>query len=189
MDPEGTKGDLALTDGGFAAFFLKEVMKNSTTPEIAKAHEPWDKGKLIGQKAPLKPKDIWAIRVRLQIERRAKDLALFNLGFGRNLMGLQSWASALIDVLTCFDAIKGDQNGGVSCGRADHSEWGNASACALPHQSPKLHMWHAAPPSEWKLSRAVSLFACAASQSCRLRRSLRRSTLSSTVERRWPVVG
>ena len=38
-----------------------------------------NKGKLVGQKAPLKLKDIWAIRVRLQISDRARDLALFNL--------------------------------------------------------------------------------------------------------------
>lgn len=48
---------------------------------------PWNKGNLIGQKAPLKPKDIWAIRVRLQIEKRTKDLALFNLGFDSKLRG------------------------------------------------------------------------------------------------------
>jgi hypothetical protein len=42
--------------------------------------EPWNKGKLVGQKAPLKVKDIWAIRVRLQIHGRTRDLALFDLG-------------------------------------------------------------------------------------------------------------
>ena len=41
--------------------------------------EPWNKGKLVGQKTPLKIKDIWAIRVRLQISNRVRDLALFNL--------------------------------------------------------------------------------------------------------------
>ena len=39
--------------------------------------EPWNKGKLVGQKAPFKLKEIWAIRVRLQLFRRARDLALF----------------------------------------------------------------------------------------------------------------
>lgn len=34
--------------------------------------EPWNMGKLIGQKAPLKPEDIWAIRVRLQMEHRVR---------------------------------------------------------------------------------------------------------------------
>ncbi len=27
--------------------------------------EPWNKGKLVGQKAPLRLKEIWAIRIRL----------------------------------------------------------------------------------------------------------------------------
>ena len=42
---------------------------------IRSYREPWNKGKLVGQKAPLKLKDIWAIRVRLQISDRARDLA------------------------------------------------------------------------------------------------------------------
>jgi len=41
---------------------------------------PWNKGKLIGQNASLKVKDIWAIRVRLQIQVRTRALALFDLG-------------------------------------------------------------------------------------------------------------
>ena len=40
---------------------------------------PWNKGRLIGQKRPLKPKEVWAIRIRLQLERHRRDLALFNL--------------------------------------------------------------------------------------------------------------
>jgi hypothetical protein len=40
------------------------------------SREPWNKGKLVGQKTPLKIKDIWAIRVRLQISNRVRDLAL-----------------------------------------------------------------------------------------------------------------
>jgi hypothetical protein len=48
---------------------------------------PWNKGKIIGQKAPLKPKDIWSIRVRLQMQHRIKELALFNLGFDSKLRG------------------------------------------------------------------------------------------------------
>ena len=45
----------------------------------------WNKGKLVGQKAPLKVKDIWAIRVRLQIQTRTRDLALFDLGIESKL--------------------------------------------------------------------------------------------------------
>ncbi len=47
--------------------------------------EPWNKGKLVGQKSPFRLRDIWAIRVRLQIQGRARDLALFNLGIDSKL--------------------------------------------------------------------------------------------------------
>src|ERR1700692_3837923 len=48
---------------------------------------PREKGRLTGQKRPLKPKDVWAIRVRLQLEHRARDLALFNLAIDSKLRG------------------------------------------------------------------------------------------------------
>lgn len=45
---------------------------------IAKhSQQPWHKGKLVGQKAPLRVRDIWAIRVRLQLAEKTRDLALF----------------------------------------------------------------------------------------------------------------
>lgn len=47
--------------------------------------EPWNKGKLVGQKAPLKLKDIWAIRIRLQLGHKICDLALFNLAIDSKL--------------------------------------------------------------------------------------------------------
>jgi hypothetical protein len=50
------------------------------TPGNVVSREPWNKGKLVGQKAPFKLKDIWALRVRLQMEGRVRELALFNLG-------------------------------------------------------------------------------------------------------------
>ena len=48
---------------------------------------PWNKGRLIGQKPPLKLKDIWAIRLRLQLAGRVRDLALFNLAVDSKLRG------------------------------------------------------------------------------------------------------
>ncbi|RYF55890.1 MAG: integrase [Comamonadaceae bacterium] len=51
------------------------------------SREPWNKGKIVGQKAPFKPKDIWALRVRFQIENRPRELALFNLGIDSKLRG------------------------------------------------------------------------------------------------------
>src|ERR1044072_8173154 len=49
--------------------------------------EPWNKGKIVGQKAPFKLRDIWALRVRLQMENRVRELALFNLGIDSKLRG------------------------------------------------------------------------------------------------------
>ena len=46
---------------------------------------PWNKGKLVGQKPPLKLKEIWSIRIRLQIANRKRDLALFNLAIDSKL--------------------------------------------------------------------------------------------------------
>src|SRR5215813_9819213 len=46
---------------------------------------PWNKGKLVGQKAPLKQREIWAIRIRLQLAERTRELALFNLAVDSKL--------------------------------------------------------------------------------------------------------
>lgn len=48
-------------------------------------HQPWNKGKIVGQKAPLKLKEIWAIRVRLQLAQRHRELALLNLALDSKL--------------------------------------------------------------------------------------------------------
>ena len=48
-------------------------------------HQPWNKGKFVGQKTPLRLSDIWAIRVRLQLAERARDLALFDLAIDSKL--------------------------------------------------------------------------------------------------------
>lgn len=59
---------------------------------------PWNKGKLVGQKAPLKLRDIWSIRVRLQIQERRRDLALFNLGLDSKLRGCDLVALKVRDI-------------------------------------------------------------------------------------------
>ena len=60
---------------------------------------PWNKGKLLGQKPPLKLKEIWAIRIRLQLEHRARDLALFNLAIDSKLRGCDLVALRVNDVV------------------------------------------------------------------------------------------
>ena len=55
--------------------------------EAINKREAWNKGKLVGQKPPLKPKDIWAIRIYLQNAHAVRDLAMFNLAIDSKLRG------------------------------------------------------------------------------------------------------
>jgi hypothetical protein len=55
--------------------------------EALQKREAWNKGKLVGQKPPLKPKDIWAIRFSLQQTHAVRDLAMFNLAIDSKLRG------------------------------------------------------------------------------------------------------
>jgi hypothetical protein len=61
--------------------------RHDTTREATWEHRPWDKGKLIGQKPPLQPKHVWAIRSRLQLANKKRDLALFNVAIDSKLRG------------------------------------------------------------------------------------------------------
>ena len=49
--------------------------------------QPWNKGKLVGQKPPLRPKHVWSIRTKLNLEGRVRDLAMFNLAIDSKLRG------------------------------------------------------------------------------------------------------
>lgn len=55
--------------------------------EATTNREAWNKGKLVGRKPPLKPKDIWAIRIYLQNAHAVRDLAMFNLAIDSKLRG------------------------------------------------------------------------------------------------------
>jgi hypothetical protein len=57
----------------------------NTVDTSIQRREPWNKGKLTGQKAPLRLRDIWAIRIRLQLARKVRDLALFDLAIDSKL--------------------------------------------------------------------------------------------------------
>jgi len=54
----------------------------------------WNKGKLVGQKAPFKIQEIWAIRIRLQMQSRLRNLALFDLGIRQQAARLRSGQAA-----------------------------------------------------------------------------------------------
>ena len=59
---------------------------------------PWNKGKLVGQKSPLRLSEIWSIRVRLQLAGRARDLAMFNLAIDSKLRACDLVSLRLRDV-------------------------------------------------------------------------------------------
>ena len=76
-------------------------MDTATTNAVRAA--PWNKGKLVGQKPPLKLKEIWAIRIRLQLDYRARELALFNLAIDSKLRGCD------LVGLRVHDVVQGSQ--------------------------------------------------------------------------------
>src|ERR1700757_3348111 len=59
---------------------------------------PWNKGKLIGAKPPLRPSHVWSIRTKLQMAGRKRDLALFNLAIDSKLRGCDVVAVRIDDV-------------------------------------------------------------------------------------------
>ena len=59
---------------------------------------PWNKGKLVGQKAPFKPKDIWTMRARFQMQQRTPELALLNLGIDSKLRACDLVALRVRDI-------------------------------------------------------------------------------------------
>jgi hypothetical protein len=61
-------------------------------------HTPWNKGKLAGAKPPLRPKHVWSIRTKLQLEGRMRDLAMFNLAIDSKLRGCDVVALKVEDI-------------------------------------------------------------------------------------------
>ena len=60
---------------------------SESQPSLASHRIPWNKGKLIGARPPLRPKHVWSIRTRLLIAGRTRDLAMFNLAIDSKLRG------------------------------------------------------------------------------------------------------
>lgn len=53
-------------------------------PQVS-GHVPWNKGRLVGARPPLRPKHVWSIRSKLQLEKRTHELAMFNLAIDSKL--------------------------------------------------------------------------------------------------------
>jgi hypothetical protein len=60
--------------------------------------KPWNKSKPIGAKPPLRPKHVWSIRTKLQVEGRTRDLAMFNLAIDSKLRGCDVVALKVEDI-------------------------------------------------------------------------------------------
>ena len=73
-------------------------MQDQVNAAPAPKRAPWNKGKLTGAKPPLRPKHVWSIRTKLQIEGRARDLAMFNLAIDSKLRGCDVVAIRVEDV-------------------------------------------------------------------------------------------
>ena len=71
--------------------------QENAVPAIRK-QTPWNKGKLTGAKPPLRPKHVWSIRTKLQIEGRVRDLAMFNLAIDSKLRGCDVVAIKVDDI-------------------------------------------------------------------------------------------
>ena len=68
-------------------------------------HVPWNKGKLTGAKPPLRPKHVWSIRSKLQLEGRKRDLAMFNLAIDSKLRGCDVVSLKVEDVAPHGQAV------------------------------------------------------------------------------------
>jgi integrase len=74
------------------------MTETSNTAAAVSGRIPWNKGKITGAKPPLRPKHVWSIRTKLQVERRVRDLALFNLAIDSKLRGCDVVALKVDDI-------------------------------------------------------------------------------------------
>jgi hypothetical protein len=111
---------------------------------------PWNKGKLLGQKAPLRLKEIWAIRIRLELAGRMRELALFNLAIDSKLRACDLTALRVRDV--CMES--GCCHAQPSCSR----KRGDRCSSNSP-RPPATASGRGLPPRSWHL--AISCFRAA----------------------------
>jgi hypothetical protein len=87
---------------------------------IAPKRAPWNRGKLVGAKPPLRPKHVWSIRTKLQIDGRTRDLAMFNLAIDSKLRGCDVVALKVEDMLRADMPTEEDgPTGQIRTDRAD----------------------------------------------------------------------
>ncbi len=77
----------------------RAVMQTPNLPAIRALRPVWNKLRIVGQKRPLKPKHVWAIRVRLELAENHRDLALFNMTINTKLRGCDLVKMKVVDVM------------------------------------------------------------------------------------------
>ncbi|NVK48486.1 MAG: tyrosine-type recombinase/integrase [Cyclobacteriaceae bacterium] len=85
----------------FPSFFKESEIKKSLSHK-----EPWNKGKLIGQRPPLRKEDIWTIRTRLKLNNRTRDIAMFNLAIDSKLRACDLVSILVKDVYNGREILK-----------------------------------------------------------------------------------
>jgi hypothetical protein len=95
-------------------------MQTPNSPAIRALHPVWNKGRIVGQKRPLKPKHVWAIREQLELAENHRDLALFNMAINSKLRGCDL---VRIKGRRCY-GVRPDPRAGVRTLReTDEREW------------------------------------------------------------------
>ena len=74
------------------------MLDHENANPITPKHKPWNKGKLTGAKPPLRPRHVWSIRTKLQVEGLTRDLAMFNLAIDSKLRGCDVVALKVEDI-------------------------------------------------------------------------------------------
>src|ERR1700720_3550088 len=94
---------------------------------------PWNKGKLIGAKPPLLARHVWSIRTKLQIERRARELAMCNLAIDSKLRGCDARQGTSRDCGTFLESTDLGFSWIVKIGRRQACNWHHQSVLlAMP---------------------------------------------------------
>ena len=76
----------------------ESIMQTPRLPAIRALRLAWNKGCIVGQKLPIKPKPVWAIRVRLELAENDRDLALFNMAIDSTVRGCNLIRMTVVDV-------------------------------------------------------------------------------------------
>ncbi len=69
-----------------------------TATQLRTNFVPWNKGRLCGQKRPLRLQEVWQIRIRLELENRTRDLAMFNLALDSKLRACDLMSIRVADI-------------------------------------------------------------------------------------------